>query len=51
MKCSKCPYYSEGCMSNECRLVGWENSRTLEDCRLVNDDGTVNQEELSKNCY
>jgi hypothetical protein len=48
MKCSKCPYYKGGYMWNGCNITGDECFRMLDDCTLVNDDGTVNQEELDK---
>lgn len=48
MKCHNCKFYKEGYMFNSCELIGAEYFSTLENCTFVNDDGTVNEEELNK---
>ena len=48
MKCTACPFYVNGYLSNRCPLTDRENFKPLLDCRLVNEDGEVNQEEWEK---
>ena len=48
MKCRGCPFYASGFQWNGCKLTESECFYEVEDCTLVNDDGTVNTEELEK---
>jgi hypothetical protein len=48
MKCYKCPFYKDTYYENECRVTGDMFFRQQEDCTLVNDDGTKNEEEIQK---
>jgi hypothetical protein len=48
MKCYKCPFYRSSSIWNRCDLTESECFREPENCSLVNDDGTVNQEEYNK---
>jgi len=49
MKCNRCPFYSSTYISTECTLLEIENFIASEtDCKLVNEDGTINDEELAK---
>lgn len=52
MNCSKCGFY-KSCFncdepSNICNLLGMENFKEINDCPFINEDGSVNQEELDK---
>jgi len=55
MKCTNCPFYdewsSDSNIGNECNLLGFSNSKKQENCIYVNDDKTVNQEEIDKSPY
>lgn len=42
MTCYKCDFYKSGYMYNACALTEFEYFRPLDDCTLVNDDGTIN---------
>ena len=42
MRCRNCDYYSSGYMHNSCLLAETECFREMDDCDLVNDDMTVN---------
>lgn len=46
VKCCDCPQYEIGYMFNHCKLTDNECFETLENCKLVNDDGTVREELL-----
>ncbi|EDS78109.1 hypothetical protein CBC_0710 [Clostridium botulinum C str. Eklund] len=48
MKCSKCPYYKCCPNSNECELLHFEYYREIDDCKIVNNDGTINEIEYEK---
>lgn len=48
MKCRDCPHYCSGYMWNGCDITHDEYFRMQENCTLVNEDGTINQEELEK---
>lgn len=48
MKCRNCPYYKESYLWNSCGVTGGECFRQIDDCTLVNNDGTINHEELDK---
>ena len=49
MKCNRCPFYYNNYQDfNECKLLHWECSREADNCTIVNDNGTVNQNELDK---
>lgn len=48
MKCVFCSYYRSSPTFNECKLLGWECCSTSDDCTAVNDDGTINEDELEK---
>lgn len=48
MKCSDCLYYYSEYMFNRCELTGAECFCKSQDCDLVNDDGTVNEEVLNE---
>lgn len=48
MNCNRCPQYRESPDFNECKLLGWECCRMPDNCKCVNDDGTINQEEFDK---
>ena len=46
MRCCKCKYYYSNCQDfNTCTLLKWECSREIDDCKVINDDGTINKEE------
>lgn len=53
MRCEKCKYYkawfSNDGDGNICEIIGLENFNTLDNCIWVNDDGSINQEEVD-NC-
>lgn len=42
MKCSYCGHYKTGINYNACDIAEMECFHTLENCTLVNDDGTIN---------
>ena len=49
MKCNECTqYYTNNQDYNECRLLGWECGMERKNCDVVNNDGTINKEELDK---
>jgi hypothetical protein len=48
MKCKKCPWYEEGINYNHCKRFRFEYYKVFENCILVNDDGSDNEEELEK---
>jgi hypothetical protein len=48
MKCYNCSFYKVGHQWNYCGLTESECFRTQEDCKFVNDDGSVNNNELEK---
>ena len=48
MRCYDCDFYKSGYMWNQCCLTGFEYFHTQERCTLVNDDQTVNEEEMKK---
>lgn len=43
-----CSYYRSSPTFNECKLLGWECCSTSDDYTAVNDDGTINEDELEK---
>ena len=45
MRCRRCPFYKEDKNVNECSLTESMYFITLDDCKLVNEDGTINEEE------
>ena len=48
MKCIECDFYKSGSQWNCCGLDGAECFHTILDCTLVNDDQTINEEEMEK---
>lgn len=48
MKCYMCPYYVQGMLENECKVTGDYCFHTVDDCDLVNDDGTINEEKVKE---
>lgn len=48
MRCRKCPYYEEDKNVNECSITHAMYFITLDECNLVNEDGTINEEECKK---
>ena len=46
MECSICPYYESCPGMNVCLVTGAEYFSEVEDCKLVNLDGTINEEAL-----
>jgi hypothetical protein len=54
MKCSKCPFYHSEYTFNLCKVTDAECFRQQDNCKLVNDDGTINGNELQDShpvCY
>ena len=45
MKCYNCPFYEGGQTWNSCGVIGAEYFSTLDNCTLVNDDGTINMDD------
>lgn len=48
MRCCNCKYYESGCTYNRCNVIGDEYFHMQNDCKLVNDDNTINENELKK---
>jgi len=52
MKCSKCKFYKSNFYVEEpwnaCSLLSIENFKEQTDCGLINEDGSINQEEIYK---
>lgn len=48
MKCCKCSYYKRSLNFNMCDLLNWECYRELNDCNVINDDGSINEVEYKK---
>jgi len=48
MKCFNCGLYASGYLSNACSLLEMECFRALDNCAVVNDDGTINAGEFEK---
>lgn len=48
MKCLNCNFYKQGHMWNRCDLLDFEYFHTIQNCVFVNDDQTINNEELDK---
>lgn len=48
MRCYECKYYKSGLNWNTCMLTGAEYFPPLNNCKLVNDDGSINEKELEK---
>jgi len=48
MKCYDCDFYKSGYQWNGCGVTGDEYFHTVLDCTFVNDDQTINEEELNK---
>ena len=46
MTCDDCPFYKSGYAWNLCELTNAEYFRQRYDCNLVNDDGTVNDQNM-----
>lgn len=44
MECYKCHHYESQPLWNCCKLTQSECFRTLDDCDLINDDGSINNE-------
>lgn len=42
LKCFNCPYYKSAYMYNSCDITGDEYFSQLENCDLVNNDGSIN---------
>lgn len=48
MKCCNCPYYEFYSDFNKCDLLYCECYREVNNCKIVNDDGTINEIEYEK---
>lgn len=48
MKCNKCPYYERSTDYNRCKLLHFEYYREDNNCLVVNDDNSINEEEYEK---
>ena len=52
MNCSTCNFYKSNFYadepSNSCSVLSIENFKEQTDCAFVNEDGSVNQEEIDK---
>ena len=53
MECNKCEFYIPFTRNinqsvNKCKILGIEAFKPYEDCKLVNEDGSRNEEEIKK---
>lgn len=48
MKCIKCPYYECSPCFNKCNLLKWECCHENNNCLIVNEDGSINEDEYKK---
>ena len=46
MKCIDCPHYTGGYMFNRCGVTGDEYYKTVDNCTLVNEDGSLNYDRV-----
>lgn len=48
MKCIECKFYKSGYQWNCCELIGAEYFHPVLNCTFVNDDQTINYEEIKR---